>query len=102
MSLVELMVAIVILALGVLGLAATSDAGQRAMTRGRQRAVAAGRAGRTVDSLRGQACRVTGSMSGAGRGQTWSISAAGSARFIIDSVQMNGRQFAVEGAVLCP
>ncbi|HYK11976.1 MAG TPA: hypothetical protein VEV39_14355 [Gemmatimonadales bacterium] len=102
MSFVELMVAIVILAVGVLGLAATSDSAQRAMTRGRLRAEAVARSAVTVDSLRNQVCRISGSLSGTDRGQWWTVSARGPARYIVDSVRANGRRFTVEGAALCP
>lgn len=96
------MVAIVILALGVLGLASTSDASQRAMTRGRLRAEAVARAATVIDSLRSRACRSGGSAGGRDRGQSWTVSARGVTRVIIDSVQANGRRFVVEGAVVCP
>jgi len=101
-SFVELMVAIVILAFGVLGLASTSDGAQRAMIRGRLRAEAVARAAVTIDSLRSQACRVGASASGSDRGQSWTVSARGVTRVITDSVQANGRRFVVEGAVICP
>lgn len=102
MSFVELMVAIVILALAVLGLASTSDASQRAMIRGRLRAEAAARAASVIDSLRSRACRGGGSASGSDRGQSWTISARGVTRVVVDSVQANGRRFVVEGVAVCP
>ena len=96
------MVAIVILAFGVLGLASTSDGAQRAMIRGRLRAEAVARAAVTLDSLRSQACRIGGSAGGSDRGQSWTVSARGVTRVIIDSVQANDRRFVAEGAVICP
>ena len=96
------MVAIVILALGVLGLAGAADSAERAMTRGRLSAVAAARAGVTVDSLRSQACRVAGVATGNALGQAWTVSARGAERYVADSVVAYGRHFAVEGAVVCP
>lgn len=102
MSFVELMVAIVILACGVLGLAATADSRARAMTRGRLRAEALARAAVTVDSLRGRACVVAGSGNGSGGGQRWTVSARGRVRYIVDSVQANGRRFTLQGAAVCP
>jgi type II secretory pathway component PulJ len=101
-SFVELIVAMIILALGVLGLASTSENAQRAMTRGRVRLSAVERAAVTVDSLRGRACLIAGSASGSGGGQSWAVSARGAVRYIVDSVQVNGRRFTVEGVALCP
>ena len=101
MSFLELMVAIVLLAFGVLGLAATADSAQRAMVRGRLRTEAAARAAVTVDSLRWQVCRGNGA-SGSDGEQGWVVQAQGSLRYILDSVRANGRLFTVEGAVPCP
>lgn len=101
MSFTELMVTVVILAFGVLGLAATADSAQRALSRGRRRTEAANRAAITVDSLRGQACRVAGA-NGVNGQESWSVEARESFRYVTDSVQANGRQFTVEGAVPCP
>ena len=95
------MVTVVILAFGVLGLAATADSAQRALTRGRLRTEAAARAALIVDSLRGEACRVTGA-NGSNGEQSWRLEARGSFRYITDSVRANGRRFTVAGAVPCP
>ena len=97
-----MMVAIVILALGVLGLASTSDGAQRAMIRGRLRAEAVARAAAVIDSLRSRACRGGGAASGSDRGQSWTVSTSGATRVIVDSVQANGRPFVAGGAVICP
>lgn len=79
MNLVELVIAIVILSLGVLGLAATADSAERAMARGRRASEAVARAQVQLDSLRSQACR------GAGEGEV---------KYVRDSL--------LQGAVICP
>lgn len=104
MSFIELMVTVVILAFGVLGLAAASDAAQRAMVRGRLRSEAAARAGVTVDSLRGRVCRGASGASGASGSngeQSWVVEVRGSLRYIVDSVRANRRRFTLQGAVPC-
>ena len=78
MNLVELVIAIVILSLGVLGLAATADSAERAMARGRRVNEAVARAQVQLDSLRSQACR------GVDEG----------VRYVRDSL--------LQGAVICP
>jgi Tfp pilus assembly protein PilV len=99
---VELMITIVILAFGVLGVAATAESAERAMMRARLQTEAAMRAGGTVDSLRGEACRVAGSARGSSGGESWTVAASGPVRYIVDSVRVNHRRFTVEGAVPCP
>ena len=76
MNLVELVVAIVILSLGVLGLAATADSAERAMARGRRVSEAVARAQVELDSLRSRACTSAG------------------VRYVRDSL--------LQGAVICP
>lgn len=107
MNLVELMVALVILTLGLLGLATSANSAGRAMARaGRlERAVAGARL--TVDSLRGGACGVSGSAVGSGPGQSWTVRAgSGSIRYLSDTVRVEGdgpsRRFTLEGVVVCP
>ena len=105
MNFVELMVALVILTFGLLGIASTDDSAARALARaGRmERAVARGRV--TVDSLRGEACRVAGSASGSGPGQSWTVRAgSGSVRYVSDSLRVDAdvaRWFVLEGVALC-
>ena len=101
-SLTELMVTVVILAFGVLGLAAAADSAQRAMVRGRSRTGAAERAGVTVDSLRSRSCRLGARASGGNGQETWTVEIRGPLRYIVDSVRADHRPFAVEGAVVCP
>ncbi|HEX4633519.1 MAG TPA: hypothetical protein VH163_06800 [Gemmatimonadales bacterium] len=101
MSLVEVMVTIVILAMGVLGLAAAADGAHRAMVRGRLSTEAAARAGVTVDSLRGRACGMLAGASGSRGEESWTVEVQGSLRYVVDSVRSNNRRFTVEGAVPC-
>jgi len=101
-SLTELMVTVVILAWGVLGLAAAANSAQRAMVRGRLRTGAAARAGVTVDSLRDRSCRLGAGASGSNREESWTVELRGSLRYIVDSVQADHRGFVVVGAAVCP
>lgn len=106
MNLVELLVALVILTLGLLGLAMTSQSASRALMRARRTGVAAAQARLTVDSLRGRACAGT-QASGGSAEQAWTITPGPlSIRYIRDSVEadLGGplRRFVVEGIALCP
>lgn len=103
-SLVELMVALVILTVGLLGLAATGDSAARSLGRARRMSQAVERARVTVDSLRSRACSSRGTMRGGGTGDSWTLEpGADSIRFIRDSVRVDViRRFAIEGVALCP
>jgi len=106
-SLVELMVALVILTFGLLGMAATANSAGRAVERARRMSQSVAQARVTMDSLKGRACRVTGGASGTGPGQSWAVrSASNGMRYLLDSVRVVGagptRLFTVEGVALCP
>jgi hypothetical protein len=105
-NLVELMVALLILTLGLLGIAATADSAGRAMARAGRMGQAVARARVTVDSLRGRACGVAGSASGSGPGQRWTMhTGSDSIRYLSDSVRVEGdgppRRFTLEGVAVC-
>jgi Tfp pilus assembly protein PilV len=106
-NLVELTVALLLLTLGLLGMAATADSAGRAVERARRMGQAVAQARVTLDSLRSRACRVAVSATGTGPGQSWSVRAGTSAiRYLADTVRLTGRgptrQFTVEGVALCP
>jgi Tfp pilus assembly protein PilV len=106
-NLVEVMVALVILTLGLLGLAATAHSAGRAMARAGRMEHAVLQARVTMDSLRGRACAVAGAADGSGPGQTWTVRAgSGALRFLTDSVRVDAagptRRFTLEGVVVCP
>jgi Tfp pilus assembly protein PilV len=106
-SLVELMVALLILTVGVLGLAATADSAGRAVERARRMSQSVAQARVTIDSLKGRACRVAVREGGTAPGQSWAVRAANNGvRYLMDSVRVTGpgatRRFTVEGVALCP
>lgn len=107
MNLIEMMVALLILTLGLLGVAVTADSAGRALARARRMGQSVAQARVTVDSLRGRACAVAGWASGTAPGQSWTVRAGShGVRYLTDSVRVGGagptRRFTVEGVALCP
>lgn len=81
MNLVEVVVALVVLAVGLLGMAAAADLAERAMTRGLEMAAAVAQTRATLDSTR--------------------LFCTPGIRYLRDSTTVVGRTFVLEGAVVC-
>lgn len=107
-TVVELVIAIIILAIGVVGLMATSLVVLRQMRTGQRQAVAATLAQSTFDSLASRPCAalVSGSANGAmGIREWWTVSGNGAARIASDSivipVHRGERAYVFSSTILC-
>ena len=87
-TLVECLVAVTLLAVGLLGLAGTSLAVQRLTTSAARRAGAAAMAWARLERLRGTACaaRASGASASHGLAESWSVAAAPGTTFVTDSL----------------
>ena len=115
LTLLEVMVALVILTVGLLTAAGAADRAGRALMDARRTEAIVARARATLDSLRGRACGDSETEDGALRitvngvhlgTQVWSVTpGAAATRFLADTVVVDGppaRRFDLEGAVVCP
>ncbi|HTY05343.1 MAG TPA: prepilin-type N-terminal cleavage/methylation domain-containing protein [Gemmatimonadales bacterium] len=115
LTLLEVMVALVILTVGLLTAAGAADRAGRALMDARRTEGIVARARATLDSLRGRACDDSNTrggtlpmtVNGVHLGiQVWRITpGAAGTRFLADTVVVDGapaRRFDLEGAVVCP
>lgn len=97
-TVVEIIVAIMVLAVGVLGLAATAGIVQRQMAGGERQSAAAAIAQSRFDSLTSKNCNVISGSSGTAshRGglvtEIWSVTDGANVKQITDTVQILGRR----------
>ena len=109
------MVALMVLAVGLLAVAGSTDLSGRALARAHRTEAAVAVARATMDSLRWRSCDGSGTRTGASPvaiggvrlgNQAWRVDpGAGGVRHLTDSVHLDGppeRRFALEGAVVCP
>jgi len=88
-TLVELMVAVMVMTVGILGLASTAAVVMRTMSGGRQQTVAASVVASRFEQLRNQLCSSVTAGTAATRGitESWTVSAAGTKwKLVVDSV----------------
>ena len=107
-TLVETLVALVLLQIGMLAVAATGAVAARELAIARRTALATAAARNRVEALRGTACSgaTAGSVTADGMVEAWRVTADGSTRSIVDSVEFalpDGRRgrHVIRAAVLC-
>ena len=110
-TVVEVVVAIMILAIGVLGLAATSGVVSRQLGRGNLQTIAAAVAQSRFDSLTSVPCQnlaptsgvnQTGTATIRGVRESWVISDSNDMKAIVDTVKFSGRTNALVYVTLLP
>jgi len=92
-TIIELMIAIVVLSIGVLGLAGTSAMVSRMIGGAAQQTIAANVAASRFERMRSRQCSAITSGSAALRGttETWTVSTVGTAlKFVVDTVAWRG------------
>ncbi|MGH7625504.1 MAG: type IV pilus modification PilV family protein [Gemmatimonadaceae bacterium] len=92
-TIIELMIAIVVLSIGVLGLAGTSAMVSRMIGGAAQQTIAANVAASRFEKMRARQCSAITSGTAALRGttETWTVSSVGTAlKFVVDSVSWRG------------
>ena len=108
-TIIEVVVAIMVLAVGVLGLAATSTVVTRQIGGGSQQATAANLAASRFERMRGRACTTLasgGPVVSGGISQQWFVTVVNDARVVRDSVWYDTtrgeRSFVFETTIPCP